>query len=190
MLDKDAVDRVPVGTLGGGRETFDGFPLIASVTLRLLDASSVCRLSYETKFGCEIGGIVLEWTVDLQTRIIIECISKKIVKQMKPFKINTFCPKNQNLSILTYNWMNSQIALPWKGDMLPLWRNDRSTFTTMFLEIGKLLSELTYSTAVKKYVIYHHMETAKSIWNNIVTELVRHNFNLGYRKFVPSVPFK
>jgi hypothetical protein len=59
--------------------------------------------------------------------------------------------------------MNSQIALPWKGDMLPLWRNDRSTFTTMLLEISKLLSELTYSTAVKKYVIYNHMETAKSI---------------------------
>lgn len=45
-----------------------------------------------------------------------------------------------------------QVVLPREGDMLPLWRNHWTTSSTIFLEICKLLSELTYSTAMKRDV--------------------------------------
>lgn len=154
-----------VGTFGGGRKTFDAFPEIASVTLKLPEASSACRSSYEIKFGCALGGIVLEWTVDLQTKNMVGYTSIRILKnQSKPSNVNINLPtstsfldesKDYNIEI---QWNHLANSLPWKGDMLPCWRNNRSTFPTVFLKISKLLSELAYSTAFNKYVINHRWE--------------------------------
>jgi len=54
-------DYIHVGTLGGGRETLDGFPEHESIALKFVEACSIIfRCSYEVKFCCVLGGITFE----------------------------------------------------------------------------------------------------------------------------------
>lgn len=66
----------------------------------------------------------------------------------------------------------SQVVLPREGDMLPLWRNHRTTSSTIFLEICKLLSELAYSTAMERDVQNYWQNEIKQKYNSIKRTLI------------------
>lgn len=54
--------------------------------------------------------------------------------------------------------------LPWERDMLSTRRNYWTTFTTIFLEIGKLPSEITNGTAYSMIVKISISNLDKILW--------------------------
>lgn len=55
---------IPLGTRGGGCETFDILPEMAPVD----NSPVICRLSNAELIGCVLGGMVQEFTVDLHKK--------------------------------------------------------------------------------------------------------------------------